>query len=126
MTCSLSPLRDWHAVNTLRRSRLFDKEWYLNNNPDVAVSGIDPIRHYVNFGAREGRDPSPILSNPDYPARDSDMAAVEGSFRWAALRATLDEITTTKNQRSSDQVNVRFVSKVLPPDTGLRRRRERG
>jgi glycosyltransferase involved in cell wall biosynthesis len=126
MTCSLSPLRDWHAVNTLRRSRLFDKEWYLNNNPDVAVSGIDPIRHYVNFGAREGRDPSPILSDPDYPARDSDMAAVEGSFRWAALRATLDEITTTKNQRSSDQVNVRFVSKVLPPDTGLRRRRERG
>jgi hypothetical protein len=50
----------WRAAR-LKRSGLFDAEWYLRHYTDVAGSGIDPLRHYVQFGAREGRAPNPTL-----------------------------------------------------------------
>ncbi|HUE45364.1 MAG TPA: hypothetical protein VMO81_03840 [Aestuariivirgaceae bacterium] len=50
----------WLAAR-LKRSGLFDAEWYLRYNTDVAESGIDPLRHYVQFGAKEGRAPNPGL-----------------------------------------------------------------
>lgn len=37
-------------------SKIFEKEWYLAVNPDVAASGLDPLEHYVRFGCREGRN----------------------------------------------------------------------
>lgn len=43
---------------------LFDKDWYLKDNPDVAQSGMDPLRHYVQYGAREGRAPNARLKGP--------------------------------------------------------------
>jgi glycosyltransferase involved in cell wall biosynthesis len=72
---SLQPLRDWRAVRTIARSGLFDREWYLKSNPDVAARGIDPIRHYVVHGARELRDPSPIFSTQNYLLHNPDVAA---------------------------------------------------
>jgi glycosyltransferase involved in cell wall biosynthesis len=42
-----------------RVSGLFDAAWYLQRNPDVAESGKDPLDHYLNFGWKEGRAPSP-------------------------------------------------------------------
>lgn len=43
-----------------RRERLFgrigfDREWYLQEYPDVGFSGIDPLDHYVRFGIEGGR-----------------------------------------------------------------------
>src|SRR5215470_15494290 len=37
-------------------SGLFDAEWYLAQNPDVAAAGINPLVHYLRHGAAEGRD----------------------------------------------------------------------
>lgn len=45
-------------VKVISDSGIFDSEWYLNNNKDVLDAGIDPIIHYVEFGAYEGRSPS--------------------------------------------------------------------
>ncbi|MBN2344405.1 MAG: hypothetical protein JXX29_22435 [Deltaproteobacteria bacterium] len=47
--------RDIHFI---RKSGLFDNEYYLGNNPDVKASGSDPIAHFVMHGFREGRKPS--------------------------------------------------------------------
>lgn len=33
----------------------FDGPWYLANNPDVANAGINPLVHYLRYGATEGR-----------------------------------------------------------------------
>lgn len=44
----------------------FDKNFYLDNNPDVLASGIDPVDHYVRIGWREGRDPHPEFSTAYY------------------------------------------------------------
>jgi GT2 family glycosyltransferase len=69
-------LGDWQAVRTINRSGLFDKTWYNKTNPDVATSGLDPVRHYVEFGAREGRDPSPSFNSREYLASYGDAAAI--------------------------------------------------
>lgn len=39
----------------IAKSSLFDAKWYLEQNPDVALSGIDPVLHYVRNGEKEGR-----------------------------------------------------------------------
>jgi hypothetical protein len=37
----------------------FHTEWYLTVNADVRASGLNPLVHYVQFGAQEGRNPRP-------------------------------------------------------------------
>ncbi len=41
----------------IRKSGLFDAEYYLETYPDVARRNIDPLVHYLEEGAREGRNP---------------------------------------------------------------------
>ena len=36
----------------------FDPRWYLQQNPEVAEEGIDPLLHYVTVGEAAGRRPS--------------------------------------------------------------------
>jgi GT2 family glycosyltransferase len=74
-TRSRAPLRYWRATRAIVRSGMFDREWYIMTNPDVARCGIDPVRHYVAFGAREGREPSPSFSTRDYLSHNPDVAA---------------------------------------------------
>ena len=57
---ALSSLGNWRKI--LEESGLFDSSWYLDNYPDVAKSGQDPLIHYLSHGIFENRDASP--SNP--------------------------------------------------------------
>jgi hypothetical protein len=43
----------------VRKSGLFDAEYYLVTYPDVAERNIDPLVHYLEEGARQGRNPYP-------------------------------------------------------------------
>src|SRR5216683_1295893 len=43
----------------VRKSGLFDAEYYLVTYPDVAERNVDPLVHYLEEGAREGRNPYP-------------------------------------------------------------------
>lgn len=58
----------------VRHSALFDVEWYLRRNPDVAAAGVDPVMHYLMFGAREGREPSPVFCGALYLWANPDVA----------------------------------------------------
>lgn len=40
---------------------VFDREWYLANNPDVRGAGFDPFLHFVASGARDCRSPGPLF-----------------------------------------------------------------
>lgn len=53
-------------------SGLFDAGWYLQQNADVRAKGLDPLKHYLRFGAGEGRDPSPLFSTKNYLAANPD------------------------------------------------------
>lgn len=52
----------------IARSGLFDADWYLAQNPDVAENGIDPLTHYLSSGDAEGRDPHPLFRRSYYLA----------------------------------------------------------
>ena len=62
-----------HARLIIRASNLFDKEYYLANNPDVALSKIDPLNHYIQFGGTEGSDPGPYFSSAWYLTSYEDV-----------------------------------------------------
>lgn len=47
-------------VEAFRASGEFDEQWYLNEYPDVARSGIDPARHYLWIGRKLGRRGLPL------------------------------------------------------------------
>ncbi|MEM9257912.1 MAG: glycosyltransferase, partial [Pseudomonadota bacterium] len=50
----------------LRAPDLFDPDFYLACNPDVAGEGEDPLRHYLRFGWAEGRKPNPDFDDGFY------------------------------------------------------------
>lgn len=45
---------------------LLDADWYLQQNPDVARAGIDPLEHYFGTGAMQGRSPHPLFDATFY------------------------------------------------------------
>jgi len=47
-------------------STLFDTDFYLNKYPDIARAGVDPIKHYCEFGFKEGRNPSSTFDTKSY------------------------------------------------------------
>jgi Methyltransferase domain len=57
---------DRRTVRLLRSSGLFDRDYYLAQYPDVAAVHLDPIRHYVRYGAAEGRNPSRFFETSAY------------------------------------------------------------
>ncbi len=59
----------------VRESRLFDADWYLARNPDVAAGGEDPLRHYLQYGGLEGRDPGPDFNSQWYLDQSADVRA---------------------------------------------------
>jgi Glycosyl transferase family 2 len=62
------------AVDAIALSNLFDPDFYRDRYPDVAASGVDPIVHYVRWGAGEGRDPSADFHTASYKARYPELA----------------------------------------------------
>ena len=67
--------RRMRATVMIGESGLFDRAVYLQNNPDVAASGADPLTHYIQVGGREGRDPHALFDSDWYLARNPDVAA---------------------------------------------------
>src|SRR5687767_11099465 len=59
----------------IERSGLFDREWYLKQYPDVAETKMDPIKHYLRYGAAEGRDPNADFSTWGYLDTYPDVSA---------------------------------------------------
>ena len=58
----------------IANSGLFDERFYLTQYPDVRLSGIPPLEHFLRYGALDGRDPSPHFSTSQYLTQNSDVA----------------------------------------------------
>jgi glycosyltransferase involved in cell wall biosynthesis len=63
------------GAKAIAASQLFDRDWYLECNPDVRAAGIDPLLHYLKSGAAEGRDPNPLFDSDWYVERNPDVRA---------------------------------------------------
>ncbi len=57
----------------MRSSGLYDRDWYLKQNPDVAQTGMDPLIHYLHNGGFEDRDPGPGFSSGYYLETNEDV-----------------------------------------------------
>lgn len=59
-----------HDKAQLRRSGLFSERWYLQEYPDVALTGMDPAEHYLWIGAKLNRRPSPDAARGALPGAE--------------------------------------------------------
>jgi len=50
----------------IQASGLFDRDWYLKKNQDVAQAKVNPLAHFILYGGFEGRDPNPNFSSRWY------------------------------------------------------------
>jgi len=59
----LTNLRDYFAI---KHSDLFDEKYYLLHNPDVRRADINPLKHFMKYGWKEGRNPSESFNTNFY------------------------------------------------------------
>ena len=67
-------LKFLEGFEKIKKFKLFDYDWYLNEYEEVKNANVDPLVHYLKIGAGEKKNPSPtfdthfyLCSNP--PAR---------------------------------------------------------
>jgi 2-polyprenyl-3-methyl-5-hydroxy-6-metoxy-1,4-benzoquinol methylase len=65
MIRSESALRMWFAH--------FDASYYVRAHSDVRIAGVDPLLHFLLYGGRETRNPSPLFDTADYLSRHPDV-----------------------------------------------------
>lgn len=63
---SVSPEQLSQQRNLIADSGWFDVDYYLEQNPDVRLAGVDPVTHYLEWGAAEGRNPSLHFDGDSY------------------------------------------------------------
>lgn len=57
----------------IKKSNYFDAKWYLATYKDIKKSNIDPAVHYLKYGWKEMRDPSPLFSTSQYLHANLDV-----------------------------------------------------
>jgi len=69
-------LRTTHPLNapaTGGPGKDFDAVYYLAHNGDVAAAGFDPLRHYLDLGWKEGRNPNAYFNTNWYLNQNPDV-----------------------------------------------------
>lgn len=61
------------GYNSIKKHELLNIDYYLYANPDVKLSGMDPILNYIYHGFKEGRKPSPHFDSNYYLRKYSDV-----------------------------------------------------
>ncbi len=72
-------LQEKRTYGFLRRSPLFDANYYAARYPDVASSGVEPLMHFIEQGAAAGRDPHPLFSTVFYREHYPEAAALKAN-----------------------------------------------
>jgi hypothetical protein len=53
-------------ARTISNNGLFDTGYYWEQNPDIKDSRVDPLGHYLDFGAIKGKNPHPLFDTKYY------------------------------------------------------------
>jgi len=61
------------GYNAIKENHLLDEDYYLINNIDVKLSGMDPVIHYLFHGFKESRSPHPEFDANYYFNKYSDV-----------------------------------------------------
>ncbi|GEO99016.1 hypothetical protein [Methylobacterium haplocladii] len=86
-----------HRIRRLRRSmrpqaaaiaalaESFDVAWYLERYPDVTAAGVDPLGHFRDHGADEGRLPNRFIDPEWYARFYKDLGSQPALFHYARI-----------------------------------------
>ncbi|KIM13303.1 MAG: hypothetical protein KU38_01195 [Sulfurovum sp. FS08-3] len=74
--------KKWKKV--IEKSGLFDVKYYLFTYPDIRQHDIDPIMHYIQYGAKERRNPSAHFNTNYYLSvyQDIDVNKINPLFHY--------------------------------------------
>lgn len=61
-------------LRLMKSSQHVDSDWYRETYPDVAALGIDPVVHYLRYGAAMGRNPGKHFDTRFYMSRHPEVA----------------------------------------------------
>jgi glycosyltransferase involved in cell wall biosynthesis len=112
-------------MSLVASSDLFNPDWYLATCSDVALSGVNPISHYLHYGWLEDRDPSPDFSNTwyleNYPAvKQAGMNPLVHYLRYGRYEGYLPHPSqATKNSSSVTPALDGTVLGLESADSGL-------
>ncbi len=75
-------------IEEFRKSGRMDEGWYLREYPDVKELRMDPVEHYLVFGAKLGRKPSPkTVTQPIAEATSGSAIRALGATATASAEA---------------------------------------
>jgi GT2 family glycosyltransferase len=90
------PAGQARALELLRDSPLFDPDFYLDRYPDVRAAGADPLQHFVEHGAGEGRWPNPWFDPTWYRSHNQERGDGSNSLVHYAESAASDTAWTSQ------------------------------
>ena len=93
-------IRDYFYI---KKSGMFDKDFYLRVYPEVNACAYNPLLHYCRFGWREQKNPSAKFVTAEYLKRNPDVAALGMNPFYHYLRYGMNE--TWRDLRVSAQTN---------------------
>jgi len=70
-TPKLTDFVDERTINELRG--FLDVDWYIERYPDLRALKLDPLTHYILYGAAEGRDPNRYFDSAWYVKHYPDV-----------------------------------------------------
>lgn len=102
-------------------SGLFDAEWYVNKYPDVRLSGLNPLRHYLRIGYGLDRDPGPKFCGSAYLSANPDVLAADISPLLHYINNGIKEGRTQRPVREllQEDMQTECVDVVIPVHNAL-------
>jgi len=101
----------------IKASQLFDKDWYLDQYPEVKISGADPAAHYLQFGIKYGYDPSPHFSTRDYQALYPDAQKMNPLVHYELFGKAegrkcriADKASSQQETLANNKIKITFIS----------------
>jgi O-antigen biosynthesis protein len=88
---------------------LFDKHFYTSTYPDVLKNNIDPLQHYIEHGANEGRWPNQFFDTNFYLRTNIDVARAQINPLEHFL-----ENGATEGRNPSEEFDVNFYTSSYP------------
>ena len=106
------------ARQAIANSGFFDQSWYMQQYPDVAASGIDPLTHFLQFGSAELRDPGPAFSTSKYVTQYADVrtATVSPLVHYLEFGKAEGRRAFPVSEPESSAIAPVVSPPVLPPD----------
>lgn len=76
----------------------FDPRWYLEQYPDVAIAGVEPFRHFLEYGYKEGRvgDPKNVKEAFLWSSRSEDASGPR-DFNSLSKHPLISVLVTNKD-----------------------------